>query len=565
MSHRKSATGSVSHPKTKPLPQPESTPFFLKMPLLWLAIAIIVVYLPSFSAGYTDLDDGINIHGKAAFNSQLSNLINAFRTSVLIDVASDIYYRPMHSISMILNYQLSGTNIGGYHAVNILIHMLAVWALHRFLLLLGIARLHAFLLSLFMAVHPALVMAVSWIPGRMDTILGLFSLLFLGQSVHYAQTGKPVSLALTGFYLLLAFFSKESTVFLLPAAFILHTLGRGEQWNSKRSLMQWGVWALCFVIWLGMRAMAAVAPMNMTMGEILKSMVSKLPAYIPYFGKAFLPIGLSVYPVPADAVYTWGILAAILIGVLVYFGHSPHKRMVWAGLAMFGFMMVPLLLIPDYIGHQTFEYRLYVPMTGLLLIIPETVLFRNKLSATTLGISGLAICILLAVLNVNHQKHFTDPYAFWSNAIEYSPHDSYVNMMMAAREPDSAVSRQYFERAFQLNPRERYVNYIYATMLQEKGKIAESEPYLKKEQEITGYNKCNLLLARIARQKEDFPGAIGYVNTYLKKEPADTMAQLNLLLLYMESDKDNDAVRQANKMDSMHFEIPPIIRSQIKY
>ena len=233
--------------------------------------------------------------------------------------------------------------------------------------------------------------------------------------------------------------------------------------------------------------------------------------------------------------------------------------------AIFVVLMTPMLLIPEYINKQTFEYRLYLPMFGPLLMLPDTVLFHNGLSEKQLLVAGIGVCCLLFPLNLRHQEHFASPYAFWSNAVDTSPHDSYAHMMLSARVNGPARSEKLFRRAFELNPRERYLNYIYATMLQEKGDIAGAEKYLLIEKEVTGFAKADLLLARVERTRENYSKAINYVRSYLRKEPIDTTGNLNLHILYMEADQDEDAVKQERVMNSVGLSIPDIIRGQIKH
>lgn len=541
-----------------------TTPFNMPHPLLCLAIVVIVVYAPTFSMGYTDLDDGLDIQRQLTYHQHLSSIFSAFRESVLVDVAADIYYRPIYVISLILNSQFSGSAISGYHLVNVLLHICAVCTFYKLLLKLNIRAVHSFLLALVLAVHPALVMAVSWIPGRIDVIPAIFTSLFLAQSIEYSDSGRPRALALSGLYLLLGLFSKESVVFVLPAAAIMHILYRQRKWNDKNLLVQYGTWALCFGMWFVARSMAHLAPMNIAPGAMVASIFRRIPVIGQYLGKALLPFDLSVFPNAGDTANYAGILAIILVAALLLLEKRRDLLPALAGFAIFVVLMIPMLMIPENINKQTFEFRLYLPMFGLLLMLPRTVLFRNRLSEKQLFASGVGVCCLLSALNLRHQEHFSSPLAFWTNAVETSPHDSYAHMMLSARVGDPAESERLFHRAFELNPRERYVNYIYATMLQEKGDILGSEKYLLIEKEVTGYSRADLLLSRVERKKENYDKAISYVHSYLHKEPVDTMGNLNLLILHMEADHDNDARKQEHFMDSMGLAIPDIIRGQIK-
>lgn len=536
----------------------------VKRPLLWLLLAAFVVYIPTLGLGFTDLDDGIFIIDQYAFNSQLGNILTTFRESVMVDVAGDIYYRPIYNISLIISTLTSGQDISGWHAMNILLHLLAVSLLYKLLLQLHIRQLHSFVLTLLFAVHPALVMAVSWMPGRTDVLLAVFAFGFLIQSINYSETGRLKALLLSGLWLLCAFFSKESGVFLLPVAFVIQVLLREQKWNTRTQITQYAVWATCFGIWFLMRKTSDAAAMNVPAAAMAKSVVERLPVLAQYMGKTMLPFDLSTYPNVKDTANYLGILSLLTLVTTTLLNKKRNGRIVLAGIGVFVILMAPLLLIPENINKQTFEYRLYLPMFGILLLLPQTTLLNNRWNDRQILTAAVGICGVFVLLNVRHQQHFSSPYAFWSNAVKTSPHDSYANMMLSARESDTAASRRLFERAFALNPRERYVNYIYATQLQEKGEIAASEKYLLIEKEITNYPKCDLLLARVARQKEDYKAAIRYTTAYLDRAHNDTAANLNLLILYMENDEYANALKQEKHMDSLEMGIPPIIRQQIK-
>jgi predicted membrane-bound mannosyltransferase len=159
---------------------------------------------------------------------------------------------------MILNYRFSGDMPSGYHFVNVLLHIASVLLLYRLFGKLGLKSLHCFLLSLLFAVHPVLSQAVAWIPGRNDTLLAVFVLLFFINSINYTTTGKTNNLALSGLFLLLAFFTKETAVFAAPAAFALLVLYKDTKVQDRNMYPQYIVWVVCFGIWFAARSAATI-------------------------------------------------------------------------------------------------------------------------------------------------------------------------------------------------------------------------------------------------------------------------------------------------------------------
>ena len=553
--------------KVQPVPaSPVAGPstFTINKPILWLALAAIIVYLPSLSFGFTDLDDAIFIRDFHAYNEDLSNLVTAFQRG-LFDAVKDPYYRPLFSDAMILKYQLSGTNILSYHLVNILLHATTVILLYKLLVKLQFKDLTAFLLVLVFAIHPVLSQAVAWIPGRNDTMLAVFVISFLLFAIDYADSGKIKSLSLSAIFLLLAFFTKETAVFAPPVAFILLVPVHHTKWNNKRNLLLYAKWVGCYLVWFVARNMATTAPTGIASAQGIAEMVHRLPVLIQYLGKIFLPFNLSVFPTQHDTVLYYGIGAVVILAAIIITDKQKNMALVWCGLAIFLLFLMPALLVPDKLNQQTFEHRLYLPMIGILLLLTQTTLFHNKLGDKQLFIGGMAVCGLLAVVNLVHQQSFANPRAFWTQASESSPNSAYANMMLAARldKDEIARSEALFRKAYQLNPKEKYLNFYIGDMLQKKDSVAASEKYLLAEKQVSDYYQCDFLLARVDMERKDFNGAANYLQTYLKKDPTNGMANTNLLLLYLQTQQTEQAKAQAKHMLQAGVPVPANIRQQL--
>lgn len=533
-------------------------------PLLLLVLAVLVVYFPSFSLGFTELDDTIFIREFREYNEDINNLIKSF-TRGLFDVVKDPYYRPLFSNAMILNYQASGEEPAGYHVVNVLLHMLSVVLLYKLALRLNVKPLHAFIVGLVFAVHPVLVQAVSWIPGRNDTMLAVFVLLFLQYSLRHATSGKVLQLVLSGFFLLCAYFTKETAVFAAPVAFVLLTLYAGKRWDDKPMLTQYAVWLLCFGIWYGARAAATIRASGIGSSAAFGDLVHRLPVIIQYIGKVLLPFNQSVFPTQEDTVLWFGLVAVAMLVAIIVLHKGGDKKAVAASLLVFLLFLMPALLVPDELNKQTFEHRLYLPMMGVLLLLPQTVLLANSLEPKKLLMLWGVVCLVFAGLNYRHQRHFSDPLSFWNQAVETSPNSAYANMMLAARlgKEDVALSEAMFRKAYKLNPREKYLNFYMAEMLQKKDSVLASEPYLLVEKQISDYYLCDFYLARVYMTKGDKQNAIASLERYLNRDQYNPMAHNNLLLLYMEMMQIDKARAIVKKMRQHNMPVPPAILTQL--
>lgn len=569
---------TVSKSKTRRTGDIESTPqhtatvdagsgFRIPYPVLLLVAAVLLVYLPSLSLGFTELDDTIFIKEFRAFNEDTSNLIAAFSRG-LFDAVKDPYYRPLFSDAMILNYQMSGEEPFGYHLVNVLLHMGVVLMLYRLLLRLGITAANSFYLSVIFAVHPVLTQAVTWIPGRNDTLLALFVVPFLSQSLLYAESGRAKSLLLSGLFLLLAFFTKETAVFAAPAAFCLLVLYKGVRWNDKNMLVQYGVWSACFLIWYAARSAATIQSSGIGSAAGFSDMVHRLPVIVQYIGKIMLPVNQSVFPTQDDTVLYFGLMGIALLGAMVALSSnrsSESVKALVAALGIFLLFLMPALLVPAALNQQTFEHRLYLPAIGIVLALPHTALLNNRFSEKQRAMVIGVLFGVLALLNVRHQHNFSDPLTFWTSAAETSPNSAYANMMLAARldKSEHVRSEQLFRKAYKLNPKEKYLNFYMAEMLQRKDSVLASEAYLLEEKKISDYVQCDFLLARVAMEKKDLTGSIGYLERYLQRDPYNPMAHNNLLLLYVDTQQPDKARNLIRSMQQKGMDVPAPLRAKL--
>lgn len=548
-----------------PKPQASTADFNIKHPVLWLIAAAIAVYIPTFFFGLTELDDSIFINEFRAYNEDTNNLITSFARG-LFDAVKDPYYRPLFLDSMILNYQMAdhGQNITSYHVVNVLFHVVAAVLLYKLFLKLNIKNLHAFILSLMFAVHPVLSQAVAWIPGRNDTMLAIFVFSFFIYAIDYAENGKTRSLFLSTIFLALAFFTKETAVFAAPVAFLLIVLVLQKSWKDKRNINLYLSWVGCFALWFIMRKAATVQTTGVTVGQIASDFFSRLPVIVQYLGKIFLPFNLSVFPMQQDTVYYFGIAAIAILAIVIFFAKDRNTRIIITGAAIFILFILPALTVPKHLNEQSFEHRLYLPITGILLLLSQTSLLKNKMRDRYLFFSSLAIISVFALLNIRHQQNFSDPKTFWEQAVETSPSSYYANMMLAAREKDD-LNRAYelFHKAYTIDPNGKYINFYYGEMLQRKDSVLASEKYLLTEKNISNYYKIDFYLARVAMEKRDFNAAIKYLQSYLEKDPTNRMGNNNLLLLLIDTKQYDAAKSHVKRMRQLGLEVPPVVQNQL--
>lgn len=513
----------------------------IPFPYLILSIVVMLLYSGSLNHGFTELDDTIFVNEFHEYNSDANNLVHSFKRGVFSE-DKDFYYRPMLLNSFIVNTWFAQDNIKAYFFFNILLHLIAVLLLYILLQKLNVGKLNAFLLSLIFGVHPALTQAVAWIPGRNDTLLAVFAFAGMIAALHYTKTKNPIYLIAQCVLFLLAFFTKETAV-LTPFALlsVLYLIFK-DDWKKKEFMVLYVSWILCAVIWWLVRSQASLIPNPVFETHSISDMLARMPIAIQYIGKSILPFNLSVFPMMNQTTYWFGALGLVLIGLALYFAKNVDKRIVIAGIVWFVLLLLPVFLLPSSINDQDFEHRLYLPILGILLVLSQTWFFKN-LSEQYVLIACLIISIVFALININQQNKFSSPLNFWQDAVRTSPQSSYANMMLAARidSMDVAQANRLMKKAYALNPKEKYINYYLGKHYLEAGKLDSAKLFLLDELKLSAYYDTYFLLSRLSFLEKNTAASISYMETYLEKDPKNSQAINNLVLMLVETNQKEKA------------------------
>lgn len=114
------------------------------------------------------------------------------------DAGSSNYYRPLVTLSYVIDYAIFGTSPAGYHLTNVVLHTLNVTLLFLLLIELALPLAVCAAGSALFAVHPALAESVAWVSGRTDLLATTWILLSILTLLSACRTKKPQVLGLVG-------------------------------------------------------------------------------------------------------------------------------------------------------------------------------------------------------------------------------------------------------------------------------------------------------------------------------------------------------------------------------
>ncbi|MBN2000737.1 tetratricopeptide repeat protein [candidate division KSB1 bacterium] len=505
-----------------------------------IIVCILAVYSKSVFYDYTFLDDNALILDKYFFNKDLSNIGHSFSRDVFLNYSDQVFYRPVLTVSFILDAQFSKLYPAGYHITNIIIHILASCLLFVLFGRLGVNKTVGLFLTLVFAVHPALVQAVTWIPGRNDSLLGLLifpSMIFFLSWIN--QSKWPYLL----FHLLffgLALLTKETALFFTFLCFIYLRLVLKKKLFSKNETFLWAGWILVVVSWFLLRQNALTNPMTTSLSSVYLSLRNNFVALFIYLGKIFFPFNLSVLANIRDTSLYFGIAATALMVLLPFIIKKTDKMLFWFGLQWYFIFLVPTFIRPDPAAEPVvyiLEHRLYLPIIGILLAIAQ--LLRINWKNNVQKVLTVTVLAVLAVLAFIHTANFSNRITFWENAVRTSPNHPLSHRNLGAMyQLDGRLdeAEKEYEKSLQLNPLEPMVHNNLGLIYADRNEPEKAEKMYLKELEIyPGYDNALFNLGLLYYKYNMPEKAVELWEGVITVNPDHTDAYRNLMIYYHNS------------------------------
>jgi len=385
--------------------------------------------------------------------------------------ASAVTGRPVANLTLALNYAISGYDPWSYHALNLLIHLLAGLALfgivRRTLLRLGIAdrglgiggagpaeaTLLGFAVALLWTVHPLQTEAVTYTVQRVESLMGLFFFLTFycfiravdadGGSVGIiqkpgSQGGSPFApwrlggsrkwSALAVIACLLGMATKEVMsvapvlVFLYDRTFVAGTFR--DAWRRRR-----GFYLLLAATWLPLLALVAGTGWNRVGTAGFNVGIAPWAYWLTQFEA--LPRYLALVLWPHPLVFEYGtfwvhraaavlpgalVVVALLAATLVALWKTPAAGFLGA---WFFAILAPTSVIPGTM-QMIVEHRMYLPLAAVLtaLVLGLHSLLRRP--ALTLAFT-LTLTFVLGLLTFRRNADYRSELVLWGDTVAKRP------------------------------------------------------------------------------------------------------------------------------------------------
>jgi len=479
--------------------------------LLWLVLLTVLAYANTTQNQFL-WDDVVLVTN----NSHIRNFhyLGVVFRSDLFHITSPTaipYYRPIQTVSYMIDYAIWGLNPFGYHLSNLLLHLSCVLLLALLMEQLSANRLLATAVAGLFAVHPVLTNAVAYVAGRADMLA------FIGMLSAWLLFLRNNKIAFTASLLcyLGALCSRENA-FLFPVLIflqcrILNRLSwRQSLWNTLPFLLL----AATFAAWR-----CAVLTLHGPFQSPQWAMPWTLRIQIPFRTLATY-LGLLVWPahlqmerqVVTGGLWLYcltagGILAtAVLIGGLAW--SRKHCPLAFFGLWWFILTLLPVSGIFP-LNATVAEHWLYVPCVGFFLAIVALVPFRR--STAILGLIALAALTTRTILR---NQDWQDAITFYTRTKQQAPHSAAVRVNLGLQYAADGQTNQALSElltAERLAPGASYSGEKLATFYLKQGDLAQAQGKLADALQLNPHNPDALMqVAMVWERRGDFRKARFY-------------------------------------------------------
>jgi protein O-mannosyl-transferase len=326
------------------------------------------------------------------------------------------YYRPLTSLSFVVDFWLHGENASGFHLTNLLLHLLATGFVFGLLRQRQCEGRLAFLLTCVWALLPRLTEGAAWISGRGDVLAATFALAAL-------WAYRPDSLARAWLAALLAFgalLSKESGIAVVLALVLL------ERGASARVRVVAPAAAL--LAYLALRTAAGATSLGDGAAlSVSARALTSLEALGRYAWMLLDPLQ------PRSLLGQLGHLqwryvgAGVASAVALLVGATRWRKSSTPTRAFAVLAFVPLALVlhltPLPVTVVAADRYLYLPTAGLLLAAAPALQRRWGTKPAVLA-SLLLLLVACGVRTFQRVGDYADDARFWVEAVQTSPSDA---------------------------------------------------------------------------------------------------------------------------------------------
>jgi len=361
--------------------------------------------------------------------------------------------RPVVALTLAVNYALAGADVTGYHAVNLLVHVLNGLLVFGILRRSSVAPWIAGAVALIWVVHPLNSEAVGYVVQRTELLVALFFLLTLYCTIRGWYAAAVASC-------LLGMGSKEVmagapiAVLVYDGTFLSRSFGEALRERRRLYLGLASTWlVLALLVASGPRAESVRFDADVTAGTYLTTQATVIVHYLR----------LSVWPDPLVVDYfDWPVAsgladvlpAAILVCTLLGLTAWAVYRRIAAGMlgAWFFLILAPTSSVVPIVTELAAERRMYLPLIAVITFI--LVAAHRALRTATLPLA-CAVGLVFGFMTIQRNMDYRTETAIWSDAVGTRPGNARAHNNLATawlKEGHAEEAIRHLTEAIRLQP-----------------------------------------------------------------------------------------------------------------
>lgn len=529
---------------------------------LFLAVSIFLLYWPTGNFDFTNYDDPI-------YATQNPHIVNGLTLQNIYWAFTSVkyFYHPITWLSLMLDSTLFRGWAGGYHLVNVWLHVFNVVLLFILLQETTGAIWRSCVAAVLFGIHPINVETVAWISERKGLLCTFFMLSAFLAYVRYARKPSVPSYMITLVLFLCGTFSKPMVV-TFPFILLLldlWPLNRITFCGPRKFLKDCRIIAekvpflalalICSLLTISAERNAGALSSGI---PVTLRIENAIVSYIKYIRKLILPIDLAAfYPMPLALDWKQVVLALFLllcVSAVSFVLYSRHPY-ITVGWFFFILALLPASGLVHVGAHSMADRYAYIPCIGLFVGVVWGVDAYIKISGQRLTAILVLACILfvLARCSTKQMKTWRDSVALFEQANKVTQ-DNFVadiNLCLAhaAANDDTVTATYYIDRAMTIRPDLWRYRWLFATIEAAKGKTEEAASQFRATLHAAGRNFefAHDFITFVGNsgdvQSLDLSNAVYLANDLRVSKPLDARTLAALGQIYARSGLLADAVR----------------------
>jgi tetratricopeptide (TPR) repeat protein len=390
-------------------------------PYVLIASIAFLAHVQTLTYKFSGHDDDFMIEENTRLKSDYKSPSIAFTTDAWFMDKKIELYRPLQSLTYMLDYGIGGTKPFMYHLTNLILFLITCCFIFALLVCLKLDRLLSFFSVILFSVHYLFVHTVAWIPARGDLLLTLFSLLTIISLVKYLESSKPVYMLVHTVSCFLALLSKESAMVLPVLSLITIGMFYRSKLFSRLSILLSIYYAITIFIYLYLRNQA-IYRASTTTGII--SLIKNIAIIPETISKFFLPFKLTMMPNFNLALTLSGSLIILVLIFTVIRKKGNFTNLLYYGLIWFVLFSLPAMAYrPAFAGYgyDYLDHRSLLPLIGGIPVLVTLIGNYKLTSSKTFRLLFFTVLIVYGFTGFRFSKNYASPISYLNQAIETNP------------------------------------------------------------------------------------------------------------------------------------------------